>query len=67
MRLFICLVGLACVTLAGCATNTHNRPDDRPTAGAQNPTASCTSSGSGGATACAATIAVSAIIHSVEK
>jgi hypothetical protein len=67
MRPLICLVCFACATVAGCAATTQYRPDERPTAGPQKPTASCSSSGSGGVAACAATIAVSAVIHSVQE
>ena len=65
MRLVTCLACLACVAFAGCATTAQNRPDDRPTAADQKPTASCSSRGGG--VACAATIAVSAVIHSVRN
>jgi hypothetical protein len=63
MRLVACLARAA---LAGCATTAQNRPDDRPTAADQKPIASCSSNGGGGV-ACAATIAVSAVIHSARN
>jgi hypothetical protein len=65
MRLLTCLAGLACLTLAGCATTAQNRPDDRPTAASQKVTGYCSSSGGG--IACASMIAVSAVLHSVQN
>ncbi len=71
MRLLICLVCFACFALAGCGTTptTQYRPVDGPIAGAQKPTPICSSSGSDNkqAVACAATIAITAVIHSVQE
>ncbi|MGF6492766.1 putative lipoprotein YajG [Luteibacter sp. 621] len=58
MRVSISLIICGCILLAGCATAPSNQAQTGP---------SCSSGQNGQTVACAATIAVSAVIKAVQK
>lgn len=67
MRVIASILSLACLFLAGCATQSNSWADDRPTIGVQSPKPMCSSGPNGKTAACAATVGINAAIQAAQK